>query len=221
MAWDLHWATSPAGPISDATWVGKIIAYIKTVPNASRFIDRHAALRLRLAAGRAGHAARVGRHDRAAGVARAPRRSGTPSPRSRTSPTRTPRGVTHTAYFATAQSVQGRLGQARAAGLGVGLWRLGDEDQETWNIPSLNLVKRLGDILAATLLAQPARRLLPVARGHRLVHQELVPAGALARPGVRALQPLRDRLPALALQPLAALPPRAPRARTSCRRSPS
>ena len=48
-------------------------------------------------------------------------------------------GVLHTAYYATAQSVQGRLGQARAAGLGVGLWRLGDEDQETWNIPSLNL----------------------------------------------------------------------------------
>ena len=23
MAWDLHWATSPAGPISDATWVGE------------------------------------------------------------------------------------------------------------------------------------------------------------------------------------------------------
>ena len=47
-------------------------------------------------------------------------------------------GVAHTAYYANAQSVQGRLGQARAAGLGVGLWRLGDEDQETWNIPSLN-----------------------------------------------------------------------------------
>ena len=46
-------------------------------------------------------------------------------------------GVAHTAYYANAQSVQGRLGQARAAGLGVGLWRLGDEDQETWSIPSL------------------------------------------------------------------------------------
>jgi len=46
-------------------------------------------------------------------------------------------GVAHTAYYADAQSVQGRLGQARAAGLGVGLWRLGDEDQETWSIPSL------------------------------------------------------------------------------------
>ena len=23
MAWDLHWATSPSGPISDATWVAE------------------------------------------------------------------------------------------------------------------------------------------------------------------------------------------------------
>ena len=46
-------------------------------------------------------------------------------------------GTSHTAYFANAQSVQGRLGQARAAGLGVGLWRLGDEDQEIWNLPAL------------------------------------------------------------------------------------
>ena len=74
---------------------------------------------------------------------------------------------------------------------------------------SLDAHRRL---LRRALLAKPARRLLPAARGHRLVHQELVPAGPLARPGVRALQPLRDRLPALALQPLAALPPGAPRA---------
>ena len=37
MAWDLHWSTSLAGPISDATWVGKIIKYVTSVPNAQRF----------------------------------------------------------------------------------------------------------------------------------------------------------------------------------------
>jgi spore germination protein YaaH len=137
MAWDLHWATSPAGPISDATWVGKIIAYIKTVPNASRFIvgtqlygfdwplgakatplewDDITALQASLLAPTLWDA-----------VAQEPYFIYTDTA-----------GVLHTAYYATAQSVQGRLGQARAAGLGVGLWRLGDEDQETWNIPSLN-----------------------------------------------------------------------------------
>jgi spore germination protein YaaH len=137
MAWDLHWATSPAGPISDATWVARIIAYIKTVPNASRFIigtqlygfdwplgaratplewDDMTALQASLAAPVQWHA-----------IAQEPFFTYTDAS-----------GVSHTAYFATAQSVQGRLGLARAAGLGVGLWRLGDEDQETWTIPSLN-----------------------------------------------------------------------------------
>ena len=137
MAWDLHWSTSPAGAISDATWVQKIIAYIKTVPNSSRFIigtqlygfdwplggratplewDDMTALQ-----------AGLGAQTQWDAVAQEPFFTYTDGA-----------GVSHTAYYANAQSVQGRLGLARAAGLGVGLWRLGDEDQETWNIPSLN-----------------------------------------------------------------------------------
>ena len=138
MAWDFHWATSPAGGISDVTWVAKIINYIKTVPNASRFIigtqlygfdwplgaratplewDDMTALQ-----------ASLGAPTQWDPIAQEPFFTYTDTA-----------GVPHTAYYATAQSVQGRLGLARAAGLGVGLWRLGDEDQETWNIPSLNL----------------------------------------------------------------------------------
>jgi spore germination protein YaaH len=137
MAWDFHWATSPAGGISDVTWVTKIINYIKTVPNASRFIigtqlygfdwplgaratplewDDMTALQTSL-----------GAPTQWDPIAQEPFFTYTDTA-----------GVHHTAYSATAQSVQGRLGLARAAGLGVGLWRLGDEDQETWNIPSLN-----------------------------------------------------------------------------------
>jgi hypothetical protein len=136
MAWDLHWATSPSGPISDATWVGKIIKYVTTVPNCQRFTigtqlygfdwplgakatplewDDMTAMQATLGAQTSWDA-----------VAQEPYFTYTDTA-----------GVVHTAYYANAQSVQGRLGQARAAGLGVGLWRLGDEDQETWNIPSL------------------------------------------------------------------------------------
>jgi Glycosyl hydrolases family 18/Fibronectin type III domain len=136
MAWDLHWATSPWGPISDATWVAKIINYITTVPNAQRFTigtqlygfdwpqgaratpyewDDMSAMQATLGAPTTWDA-----------VAQEPYFAYTDAA-----------GVKHTAYYANAQSVQGRLGQARAAGLGVGVWRLGDEDQEIWNIPSL------------------------------------------------------------------------------------
>jgi spore germination protein YaaH len=136
MAWDLHWSTSPAGPISDATWVGKIIKYVTSVPNAQRFTigtqlygfdwplgaratpyewDDMTALQSTLGAQTLWDA-----------VAQEPYFTYADAS-----------GVAHTAYYADARSVQGRLGQARAAGLGVGLWRLGDEDQETWDIPSL------------------------------------------------------------------------------------
>jgi hypothetical protein len=136
MAWDLHWSTSPAGPISDATWVAKIIKYVTSVPNAPRFTigtqlygfdwplgakatpyewDDMSALQSTLGAQQLWDA-----------VAQEPYFTYTDGA-----------GVAHAAYYANARSVQGRLGQARAAGLGVGLWRLGDEDQETWDIPSL------------------------------------------------------------------------------------
>jgi spore germination protein YaaH len=136
MAWDLHWATSPAGAISDLTWVQKIIAYVLTVPNNARFIigtqlygfdwplgARATPLEFDdMAVLQAG----LGAPARWDAVAQEPYFTYTDTA-----------GVSHTAYYANAQSVQGRLGQARAAGLGVGLWRLGDEDQETWSIPSL------------------------------------------------------------------------------------
>jgi spore germination protein YaaH len=136
MAWDLHWAGSAAGPISDATWVQRVIAYLLTIPNSSRFIigtqlygfdwplgaratplewDDMTALQASLAAPLQWDP-----------VALEPYFTYTDAAH-----------VSHTAYFANAQSVQGRFGPARAAGLGVGFWRLGDEDQETWNIPSL------------------------------------------------------------------------------------
>jgi spore germination protein len=136
MAWDLHWATSPSGPISDATWVAKIIKYVTTVPNFQRFTIGTQLYGFDWPAGAkatpyewddmSAMLATLGAETIWDPVAQEPYFTYSDSA-----------GVTHTAYYADARSVQGRLGQARAAGLGVGLWRLGDEDQETWSIPSL------------------------------------------------------------------------------------
>jgi spore germination protein YaaH len=137
MAWDLHWATSAAGPISDASWVARIISYIKTVPNSERFIIGTNLYGFDWPLARP--ATPLEWHDMTA----LQTSLGAPTQWDAAGQepffTYTDRlGTPHTAYYANAQSVQARLGQARAAGLGVGLWRLGDEDQETWNIPSLN-----------------------------------------------------------------------------------
>jgi spore germination protein YaaH len=46
-------------------------------------------------------------------------------------------GMTHTVYFANASSVDARFAVARAHGIGVGMWRLGSEDQTVWDDPTL------------------------------------------------------------------------------------
>ena len=56
MAWDLHWATSPAGAISDVTWVAKIINYIKTRPE--RLSASSSARSCTASTGRSAHARR-------------------------------------------------------------------------------------------------------------------------------------------------------------------
>jgi spore germination protein YaaH len=40
-------------------------------------------------------------------------------------------------WFADAQTMGRRLQLARAAGIGIGFWRLGNEDQRMWSDPLL------------------------------------------------------------------------------------
>jgi chitodextrinase len=136
MAWDLHWSTSPAGPISDVTWVTRVVAYIKTVPNASRFIigTQLYGFDWPLGAratpyefdGIQNLMAQIGATPQWDPVGREPYFTYTDAS-----------GTSHTVYFANAPSVDARFAVARANGLGVGMWRLGTEDQTMWNDPSL------------------------------------------------------------------------------------
>jgi chitodextrinase len=136
MAWDLHWATSPAGPISDVTWVTKIANYILTVPNPGRFIIGTQLYGFDWPRG--GKAtpfeddgiqallARVGATPIWDPVALEPYFTYTDGS-----------GLPHAVYYANASSVDARFAVARTRGLGVGMWRLGSEDQTIWNVPSL------------------------------------------------------------------------------------
>ena len=136
MAWDLHWSTSPAGPISDVTWVSKIISYIATVPNATRFVLGTQLYGFDWPLGARATPleyddvqtllAQVGATPQWDPVSQEPYFTYTDAS-----------GTSHTVYYATAPSVQARFAVARAHGIGVGLWRLGSEDQTVWNDPAM------------------------------------------------------------------------------------
>jgi spore germination protein YaaH/chitodextrinase len=136
MAWDLHWATSPPGPISDVTWVSKVVNYIATVPNSSRFIvgtqlygfdwpTVGAAIPLEFD-GLQRLIAQTGATPSWDPAAQEPYFTYTDGS-----------GQPHTVYYANAPSVDARFAVARAHGIGVGMWRLGSEDQTVWNDPTL------------------------------------------------------------------------------------
>ena len=136
MAWDLHWATSPAGPISDVTWVGKIVNYILTVPNPGRFIIGTQLYGFDWPAGAKATPleddgiqallAQVGATAQWDPVAQEPYFTYTDGS-----------GIAHSVYYANAPSVDARFALARAHGMGVGMWRLGSEDQTLWADPTL------------------------------------------------------------------------------------
>jgi spore germination protein len=46
-------------------------------------------------------------------------------------------GVQHAVWYTDAQSIGVRVALAESLGLGVGLWRLGREDQSIWQLPGL------------------------------------------------------------------------------------
>jgi spore germination protein YaaH len=136
MAWGLHWSTSPPGPLSDASWLARIIDYVRTMPSPERFVIGTQLYGFDWPAG--GRAtpyefgplralqASVAAADQWDPIAQEPFFTYTDAA-----------GVRHTAYYANAASVEARFALARAAGLGVGVWRLGDEDPAVWTIPSL------------------------------------------------------------------------------------
>jgi spore germination protein YaaH len=136
MAWDLHWSTSPAGPISDATWVSKIVGYVQTMPDPARFIIGTQLYGFDWPTG--GKATPL-EYD---GIQSLLTQVGAtalwdPVAQEPYFTYRDGAGAAHTVYYANAPSVEARFAIARAHGMGVGFWRLGSEDQALWSDPSV------------------------------------------------------------------------------------
>jgi spore germination protein YaaH len=138
--WGLHWTTSGPGSIDEYGWFKKVAEYTATMPHRSKFVlgmpmygldwadgggPAHPATALEYA-GVSALAAQQGIEPQWDPVALSPHFS-----------YRDSEGAQHEVWFTDTQSIGARADLARSLGLGVGLWRLGEEDQGIWALGPL------------------------------------------------------------------------------------
>ncbi len=140
MAWGLHWATSEPGGMNPITWVTQVADYTASMPNKGRFVlgtplygmDWEVDTSSSTAAVAMEHAdvmalaAAVGRPVHLAAFEQEWHFG-----------YRTATGVQHQVWYEDSTTVAARMQLARSRGLGVGFWRLGNEDQRLWDQPML------------------------------------------------------------------------------------
>lgn len=135
LAWGTHWEGSAPGPIAPRGYVEAVARYVASLPHAARFVLGVPMYGLDWA-GSGGRAHPAKAYEYAEALALAQRVGATP----RTEPASgeltfsyVAAGVTHRVWCMDASAVAGLLRIGREHGLGVGLWRLGEEDQSLWS----------------------------------------------------------------------------------------
>jgi spore germination protein YaaH len=139
MAWGIHWATSAPGAQDDYAWVRRIADYVASLPRKEKFVmgtmlygmdwPNGGGSKANEAAGRyfdeiTALSARYG----AAPVY-------DPAKDSWRLNYTDEAGVPREVWYSDATNVANRLTLARERGLGVGFWRLGQEDERIWDNP--------------------------------------------------------------------------------------
>jgi spore germination protein YaaH len=141
MCWGIHWATSKPGAQDDISWVRQVVAYISTLPRVSKYI-----LGMQLYAmdwpnggGGASPANSVeyaDAADLAARVGATPRYDA--SSDALTFSYSDAVGIHHDVWYTDSTTEANRIALAKGSGFGgIGLWRLGREDQRLWANPML------------------------------------------------------------------------------------
>ncbi|HMS62240.1 MAG TPA: fibronectin type III domain-containing protein [Solirubrobacteraceae bacterium] len=140
MAWGIKWATSGPGAQDDITWVTRVADYVKTMPDPSRFVMGTQLYAMDWPSG-GGAAHPATSYEYADAVAMAQATGSTmrldPVTDGMTFSYAGSGGVPHEVWLADAATVERRFALATARGLGIGVWRLGQEDQRLWTSPLL------------------------------------------------------------------------------------
>jgi spore germination protein YaaH len=135
LAWGTHWEGSEAGPIAPLEYVRGVARYVASLPSASRFSIGAPMYGLDWPELPGEGPAVARQYDEVLELARRvgadPHRD--PASQEMTFTYTAPDGALHTVWYMDAHAVDSVLEIGRQAGLGVGLWRLGSEDQRLWS----------------------------------------------------------------------------------------
>jgi spore germination protein YaaH len=138
--WGLHWTTSGPGSMDEYAWFKKVAEYTATLPNKSKFILSMPMYGIDWANG--GGAANPGTPLEYANIVALESELGVTPEWDATA--LSPHfsytdgvGAHHEVWYTNQRSIGARSELARSLGLGVGLWRLGEEDQSVWELESL------------------------------------------------------------------------------------
>jgi spore germination protein YaaH len=140
MAWGIHWSTSAPGPIADMPWLQAIVRYVNSLPNRPKYVmgSPMYGMDWPRTSGTGAPATALEYSDVAALSARV----GVPAAYDATAHEThfaytDAAGVRHQVWASNAGAVLERMRLFRSNGYGIGVWRLGREDQAMWADPLL------------------------------------------------------------------------------------
>jgi spore germination protein YaaH len=135
MAWGLHWSTSAPGPMDDVTWVRSVADYAASMPNHQKFVIGTMLYGTDWSGDGGADQPGEGRHYgevQALSARYGVSPSFDPSVGAWTMKYTDDAGVPHTVWYPDVTTIADRVAIARDRGLGVGFWRLGQEDERVW-----------------------------------------------------------------------------------------
>jgi spore germination protein YaaH len=138
MNWGIHWSTSAPGPIADMPWATANADYVASMPQRQKWILGAPMYGFDWigAGGASQEATPLEYADVQALIARVGATPRFDTAAGEWTFTYSAAGQAHTVWYLDSTAIGQRFALARARGLGgVGVWRLGTEDQTTWSQP--------------------------------------------------------------------------------------